>query len=133
MTISFDQALGIHQQALKLRGQRAEVLANNLANIDTPNYKARDLDFKGILRGEVDLAEGHTSMRVTNSQHMQGQSLTPDTNLLYRIPQQPSIDGNTVEEQVEHSAYMENSLAFQASFNFLNSKFKKLITALKGE
>ena len=102
MTINFDKALGIHQQALQVRTQRAQVLANNLANIDTPNYKARDIDFKGILRGEAQLAESKASMNVTNEKHMAGQELSADTSLLYRIPQQPSIDGNTVEEQIEH-------------------------------
>ena len=61
MAISFDKALGIHQQALQVRSRRAEVLANNLANINTPNYKARDLDFKGILQGEVQLSRSNKS------------------------------------------------------------------------
>ncbi len=133
MAINFDKALGIHQQALQVRGQRAQVLANNLANADTPGYKARELDFKGILRGESQLMDTKASMQVTNSQHLVGQSLSADTSLLYRTPQQPSIDGNTVEEQVEHAAYMENNLAFQASFTFLNSKFSGLMTAIRGE
>ena len=133
MTINFDKALGIHQQALQVRSQRAQVLANNLANIDTPNYKARDIDFKGILRGEVQLSSSRTSMRVSDDQHFAGQSIQSDSDLLYRTPQQPSIDGNTVEEQMEHSAYMENSLAFQASFTFLNKKFSGLMSAIKGE
>ena len=133
MALSFDQALGIHQQALQVRGQRASVLANNLANVDTPGYKARDLDFKGILQGEVALTDGRTAMRTTDSRHFPGQSLSAEAGLLYRTPQQPSIDGNTVEEQVEHAAYMENTLAFQASFTFLNSKFRGLMTAIKGE
>ncbi|MGH1486202.1 MAG: flagellar basal body rod protein FlgB [Cellvibrionaceae bacterium] len=133
MTISFDKALGIHQQALQVRSQRAQVLANNLANIDTPNYKARDVDFKGILQGEAQLSQSKSAMRVTDNQHIVGQSLSSDNSLLYRIPQQPSIDGNTVEEQIEHSAYMENNLAFQTSFTFLNKKFTGLMRAIKGE
>ena len=133
MAISFERALGIHPQALKVRTERAQILANNMANVDTPNFKARDLDFKSILRGEADLAQGHTAMRVTSEKHMAGQTLMTDGNLKYRIPLQPSIDGNTVEEQVEHSNYMENTMAFQASFTFLNSKFRGLMTAIKGE
>jgi flagellar basal-body rod protein FlgB len=133
MAISFDRALGIHQQALQVRSERAQVLANNLANADTPGYKARDLDFKGILQGQVEMSVGQSSMKVTNAKHINGQTVGSDMNLMYRIPQQPSIDGNTVEEQVEHAAYMENALAFQSSFTFLNSKFKGMITALKGE
>ncbi len=133
MAINFDKALGIHQQALQVRSQRAQVLANNLANADTPGYKARELDFKGILRGEAQLMDAKAAMRVTDGQHIAGRSLSADTSLLYRTPQQPSIDGNTVEEQVEHAAYMENNLAFQASFTFLNSKFSGLMTAIRGE
>lgn len=133
MSINFTRALGIHEQALQVRAQRAEVLANNMANADTPGYKARDMDFKGILRGEVQSTASHAMMRTTNGQHIQGQQLQMDTDLLYRTPQQPSIDGNTVEDQVEHAAYMENNLAFQASFTFLNSKFRGMMTALRGE
>jgi flagellar basal-body rod protein FlgB len=133
MTINFDKALGIHQQALQVRAQRAQVLANNLANADTPGYKARDVDFKNVLRGQVEMNTSQSSMNVTNDKHINGQTMGSDMNLLYRIPQQPSIDGNTVEEQVEHAAYMENALAFQSSFTFLNSKFKGLMTAIRGE
>ena len=133
MAINFDKALGIHQQALQVRTQRAQVLANNLANADTPGYKARDLDFKGILQGQTALSQAQSSMRTTDKQHMAGQTLMTDSNLLYRTPQQPSIDGNTVEEQVENAAFMENNLAFQASFTLLNKKFTGLMTAIKGE
>lgn len=133
MTINFDRALGIHEQALQVRTKRAAVLANNLANADTPGFKARDIDFKGILRGEAELASTRSAMNTTDDQHFNGQTITSDADQLYRTPQQPSIDGNTVEEQVEHAAYMENSLAFQTSFTILNSKFRGLMTAIRGE
>lgn len=133
MSINFSRALGIHEQAIQVRSERASVLANNLANADTPNFKARDIDFEGILRGETFSHSTNSAMKVTHEKHMNvTQSLT-DYQQLYRTPQQPSIDGNTVEEQVEHAAYMENALAFQSSFTFLNSKFKGLVTAIKGE
>jgi len=133
MSISFDSALGIHETALRLRGQRAGILANNLANIDTPNFKARDLDFKQILNQQT--SGGDTfGMQMTNERHMSTDSVFgEDANLLYRTPQQPSIDGNTVEDQIEHAEYMKNSLAFQASFQFLNSKFQSLKTAIRGD
>lgn len=133
MAINFDKALGIHPQALQVRGQRAQVLANNLANADTPGYKARDLDFKGVLQGQVELSNSKSAMQVTDKQHIAGQALTADNASLYRVPQQPSLDGNTVEEQVEHAAFMENNLAFQASFTLLNKKFSGLMTAIRGE
>ncbi len=133
MAISFSNALGIHEDALRFRSQRAEVLANNLANADTPNFKARDIDFQSILKQQAQ--GGDTlAMKATHSGHHQASpDLFDSANLLYRTPQQPSIDGNTVEEHVEHGEYMKNSLAFQAGFTFLNGKFKGLMTAIKGD
>ena len=132
MSISFESALGIHESALRVRGQRAGVLANNLANIDTPNYKARDLDFKAILNQTT--SESNFNMQATNDRHITlGNAFGEDSDLLYRTPQQPSIDGNTVEDQIEHAEYMKNTLAFQASFQFLNGKFQGLRTAIRGD
>lgn len=134
MSISFEAALGIHEKALHVRSERAGVLANNLANIDTPNYKARDLDFKQILNQQSSNSEGQLAAQVTNDRHMaMDTAFGEDADLLYRTPQQPSIDGNTVEDQIEHAEYMKNALAFQASFQFLNSKFQGLKSAIRGE
>lgn len=133
MSISFESALGIHESALRVRSQRAAVLADNLANVDTPNYKARDLDFKQMLAGKMAPA-GRFNLQTTNAGHITGSGLgMDDGHTLYRVPNQPSIDGNTVEDQIEHAEYMKNALAFQASFTFLNSKFKGLTSALRGE
>ena len=133
MSISFGSALGIHESALRVRGQRAAVLAGNLANVDTPNYKARDLDFKQMLSQKTAEAS-EFSAQVTHDQHMSaGAILGEDADLLYRTPQQPSIDGNTVEDQIEHAEFMKNALAFQASFQFLNSKFQSLKSAIRGD
>lgn len=132
MSISFESALGIHESALRVRGQRAAILANNLSNIDTPNYKARDLDFKQLLNKESQ--KSHLDLAVTQLAHMNDVSVFgEDPDLLYRTPQQPSIDGNTVEDQIEHAEYMKNALAFQTSFQFLNSKFQSLKTAIRGD
>eukprot|EP01132_Coremiostelium_polycephalum_P012849 gene12849-15705_t len=135
MSISFDKALGIHEQALGFRAQRAEVLANNIANADTPNYKARDLDFSAVLAAQQDNTKNGTfALNMTNSRHIEAQGLgNGDESLLYRTPMQPSIDQNTVDAQLEQSAYAENSVNFQASFTLLNSKFKGLMSALRGE
>ena len=132
MSISFDKALGIHDDAMLFRARRAAVLANNMANADTPNYKARDLDFSRTLKSVSDSSQ-QSSLARTDTRHIQARSMGGDADLLYRTPQQPSIDGNTVEEDVEHANYMENALEFQASFTFLNSKFKGLMTAVRGE
>lgn len=133
MAINFDKALGIHAQALTLRSERAAVLADNLANVDTPEYKAKDIDFKAALNGQLQIRQSKTSLHTTNQRHFSIQTQNSQYDTLYRTPNQPSIDGNTVEEQVENAEYMKNSLAFQTSFTFLNSKFKGLTTAIKGE
>lgn len=133
MAISFDRALGVHEQALRLRSDRASLLADNLANADTPGYKAKDIDFKSVLSGQSSQGSG-MKMQSTHTGHIAiNNGLSGEYDLLYRTPQQPSIDGNTVEEQIENAEYMKNTLAFEASFNFLNGKFKKLTSAIKGE
>ncbi|KAF1052613.1 MAG: Flagellar basal body rod protein FlgB [Stenotrophomonas maltophilia] len=135
MSINFDSALGIHQQALSFRSQRAEVLANNLANADTPNYKARDLDFASVLAAQADKSQhGTFGATRTNDRHIEADGVAMgDDSLKYRIPFQPSVDQNTVDEQIEQSNYAQNAVQFQASFTFLNSKFKGLMTAIRGE
>lgn len=132
MAINFDSALGVHDDALALRGRRAEVLANNIANADTPNFKARDVDFAAVLAGQLDSYE--LPLEQTAVRH-QDEFLSPDAaaDLLFRTPHQPSVDGNTVELQEEMARYTENAIRYQASFQFLNSKFKGLTSAIKGE
>ncbi|QXI27313.1 flagellar basal body rod protein FlgB [Pseudomonas vanderleydeniana] len=136
MSISFDKALGIHEQALSFRAQRAEVLANNIANADTPNYKARDMDFSSVLAEQSEKAKnnGTFALNTTNSRHIEAQGMSSgDAALQYRTPMQPSIDQNTVDAQIEQSNYAQNAVDFQASFTLLNSKFKGLVSALRGE
>lgn len=135
MSISFDKALGIHEKALGFRAQRAEVLANNISNADTPNYKARDLEFSSVLAAENEkVKNGHFALNMTNSRHIEAEGMgNQDGSLLYRTPSQPSLDQNTVDSQVEQANYTENAMGFQASFTLLNSKFKGLVSALRGE
>lgn len=134
MSISFDSALGIHEKALGFRSQRAEVLANNLANADTPGYKARDLDFASVLAAQADKNQRSFALATTQTQHIAAEGLsTGDAGLNYRVPTQPSIDQNTVDEQIEQSNYAENAVQFQASFTLLNAKFKGLVAAIRGE
>lgn len=133
MSISFDKALGIHETALTLRTKRAEVLANNLVNADTPNYKARDIDFQSVLKSQMVNSVGKPQMLATNPRHIAPSatsSFSPE--IMYRVPLQPSLDGNTVEEQVELSKFAQNTLDTSASFQFLNKKFTGLKNAIKG-
>ncbi|MFL0796540.1 MAG: flagellar basal body rod protein FlgB [Cellvibrionaceae bacterium] len=135
MGISFGSALGIHEQALGVRTKRAEVLANNLANAETPHFKAQDVDFQSALKMELQkTGDGGLDMNTSRFGHITGGAeMSNDESLLFRIPQQASIDGNTVEEHIEHGEYMKNAMDFQASFQFLNGKFKGLMSAIKGE
>jgi flagellar basal-body rod protein FlgB len=135
MAISFINALGIHEQALNVRVNRAEVLANNLANADTPGFKARDLDFKAMLGNEMSGNSGAKSlaMDTTDGQHLSHANQQGPDALLYRTPSQPSVDGNTVDTQQEMAEFMKNTLQYQSSFQFLNGKFKSLTSAIRGE
>ena len=129
MAINFDKALGIHPQALAIREKRSEVLAANLANADTPGYKARDLDFKSILKQSLPEAQ---AMERTQTGHFAPQQLW-DSRFMYRNPNQVSLDGNTVEANVEQARYAENAVQYQASLRFISNKFAGLMTALRGE
>ena len=132
MAINFDKALGIHQQALLLRQQRTELLAANIANADTPGYKARDIDFKQAL-GQA--AQGQQlSLSRSNAAHIT-ETVAPAAGqapVMYRMPQQPSVDGNTVESHVEQAAFADNSMRYQATMSFLSSKFSGIKSILQG-
>jgi flagellar basal-body rod protein FlgB len=130
MTISFANALGIHPSALDFRSKRAEVIANNLVNSDTPGYQARDMRFDDAMKAAT--VPGVT-MRTTSNGHMAGRLDPVSSDLLYRTPLQPSVDGNTVDPDIEQTNYMRNALEFQASFTFLNSKFRGLSNAIRGQ
>jgi flagellar basal-body rod protein FlgB len=131
MPISFDSALGVHEKALALRSQRVEVLASNIANADTPGYKARDIDFKSAMANVE--AKSANALARTNSKHIQINNAVNSAEMLYRVPNQSSLDGNTVDAQVEKSAFADNALRYQATITFLDGKFKGMIAALKGE
>jgi len=128
--MTLDNTFGIHEQALKLRTRRAEVLAGNIANADTPGDKARDFDLHKMMQQEIPPAE---RMQVTHSRHIQpDQGLVSASEMFYRIPTQPSLDGNSVDTQLEHAAYTSNAMEYKASLRFLSGNIKKLMTAIKG-
>jgi flagellar basal-body rod protein FlgB len=138
MPINLDTYLGVHADALKIRGQRTEVLARNLANADTPGYQARDIDFRAALAqaGGATGADVPVGMRATNANYI---STTEDTstvanpNLKYRVPLAPALDGNTVDVQMEQAAFAENAVRFQATLTFLQNRFRGLMTAITGQ
>ena len=130
---NIDDAFGIHDQALVLRARRAELLAGNLANADTPGYKARDVDFKAALE-KASAGPAASRLQTTNARHLTGnQTGIGGLNLLYRVPLQPSLDGNTVDTQAEQAAFMENAVRYQASLRFLNSRIQGLMRVLREE
>ncbi|MGZ8158212.1 MAG: flagellar basal body rod protein FlgB [Methylobacter sp.] len=131
MAINFDTALGIEPKALAFREKRGEILAANLANADTPNFKARDMDFKSVLKQSM--ASG-VNMERTHAGHIAPpQQQVFGANVMYRNPLQVSLDGNTVEAQVEQAKYAENAMQYQASLQFISNKFSGLMTAVKGQ
>ena len=136
MPLNLDAYLGVHADALKIRSQRTEVLARNLANADTPGYQARDLDFKAALARATGSSEAPVALTTTHT----NQIATPidasgetNANLKYRVPLAPSLDGNTVDVQMEQANFAENSVRFQATLTFLNNRFRGLMTAITGE
>jgi flagellar basal-body rod protein FlgB len=132
MAISIDSAFGIHAQALSLRARRAEILSSNLANTDTPGFKAKDIDFKEALR-QRETSEVRPA--ATHPRHI-GSGAGPDpthAEALYRVPNQPAMDGNTVDPHLEKAAFAENSVRYQTSLILLNKRVRGLMTALRGE
>lgn len=111
-----DPLFGIHAQALSVQRQRLELIASNLANADTPGFQARDLDFRKLLAD-------------AGSQAASAMSAEPQ----YRVPLQPSVDGNSVDVQIEQAQYADAALRYQASLGFMDSRIKSMITALTGQ
>lgn len=141
MALDLDAYLGVHTAALKLREKRTELLANNLANADTPGFKARDLDFQqamaaatspGNAPGPLKPASGGVSL-ATPGAGVAGVATSTEAFLKYRVPLAPSLDGNTVDTQLEQAAFAENAVRYQATLTFLSSRFRSLMTAITGE
>ena len=135
MPLSLDSYLGVHQKALQVYGQRTSVLANNIANADTPNFKAQDPDFRSVL-GATGTATTQQSLPLSgsNSAHLHTAAGSDSgAGLKYRIPLAPSLDGNTVDVQQEQASFADNTVRYQAALTFLSDKFKSLMTAITGQ
>lgn len=120
MAINFDNVLGLHDEALRLRADRMKILASNLANVDTPGYQARDIDFAASLQRA--LGEGDFGLALDDG--------APE--LLYRVPNHPSQDGNTVELAVEQAEFSQNAMDFQTSLTFITMKLRGLAKVIEG-
>lgn len=136
MVDRLDNAFRFYQQAIALRAQRQEVLSANIANADTPGYKARDFDFESALREAVGTRGvprlPDVSLALTATGHIPASARgTAEAQLLYRQPLQPSLDGNTVDMDVERVAFADNTLRYQASTTLISSRLKSLLSAVQ--
>ena len=129
-----DRVMGVSPQALQLRAERLELIAGNLANADTPGFKARDIDFRPVMasaRSEQPFVDG---LRRTHARHLpaSGRMAGSGAEVRFRVPSQPSMDGNTVEAQREQAAFMDNAMRYQASLTLLDGRIKSAINTLRG-
>ncbi|MBI2380977.1 MAG: flagellar basal body rod protein FlgB [Gammaproteobacteria bacterium] len=132
MSINLDKAFGIHAQALELRSSRAELLANNLANADTPNFKAKDFNFQTALEAAVKGQQA--GLQQTHARHLRTAAYDQGYRTQYRTPLQPDTgDGNTVDADHEQTAFAQNALEYQMSLSFLNNRIQGLLRAIRGE
>ena len=126
---SFTEHLGFHASALQLRSRRNEMLASNIANAATPNFKARDLDFDSELKRINKIG----NIQTTNNSHFASIQKRIGKDSVFRLPIHPSLDGNTVEMAVEQMQFSENVMRYQTTLSFLNNKISGLRSAIKGE
>ena len=123
------QYLEIHSAALGLRNKKNEIIASNIANAATPNYKARDLDFNSEMSRHLKTG----NLTTTNEKHFSLMRPVSHKGVSFREPLQQSLDGNTVELAVEQMEFSENSIRYSTTLSFLNSKISGLMTAIRGE
>ena len=122
------------QQSLALRAQRQEVLSSNIANADTPNYKARDFDFKAAMQNAIEgsMRLPDTSLTLTSARHIPAKAVSEGpTQMLYRLPYQPSLDGNTVDMDIERVQFADNTLHYQSTMQLLSGRIRTMMAAIQ--
>ncbi|VVC77095.1 Flagellar basal body rod protein FlgB [Aquicella siphonis] len=124
-----DSIFGVSEKALQLTEERSVMLTNNLVNSSTPHYKARDIDFHQALQD----ANQAYSLNRTNPNHIEPENQVSGQPILYRVPMQMSLDGNTVDDEIERKNFIENALRYQVSLTFVQNKSDELMKAIKGE
>ena len=134
MTSKIDSAFLFHQTALSLRTARQELLASNIANADTPNFKAKDFDFASALQGALSGRMSNLPLVTTSPPHFAGNAgeSVMGSPVMYRTVLQPSADGNTVDMDVERAQFADNSLRYEASVKFVSDQAKEVLAALQG-
>ena len=142
MTIGLSESLQFQGRALLLRAQRQEILAGNIANADTPNYKARDIDFAKALTAALPdkstSVPGASSLRASHPAHLERNGAAAPTpaqagERLYRLPEQASGDGNTVDMDRERANFADNALRYEATLKFINGRVRNLLSAIRGD
>ena len=133
--MNLDDYLSTHADALRLRSRRATLLASNVANADTPHYKARDLAFADTLARASAAGVGVSRLALARSDaaHLAAGGTAEGARVLYRVPEAPSLDGNTVNKDREQARFAENAMRYQASLQFAKSRVGSLIRTLRGE
>ena len=129
MPTYIDQVFSGHERSLAVNRQRLEVVASNLANAETPGFKARDVDFRSAMRKAE---AGSVTLRTTQSGHISNTADAASAAVRYRTASQPSLDGNTVDSDKEKAAFAEASTRYQASLTFLSQRIKGLRLAITG-
>ncbi len=134
MVNKLDDLMRFHQTALSLRSARQELLASNIANADTPNYKARDINFASALQNAMAGTSTQLPLVQTSPQHLEGNAggSILGAPVMYRKPIQPSADGNTVDMDVERAQFTDNALRYEASVRFVSEQMKSLLSAIQG-
>ncbi|POT54743.1 flagellar basal body rod protein FlgB [Citrobacter amalonaticus] len=134
MLDKLDNSFQFQQQALSLLSKRQDILASNIANADTPNYQARDIDFASQLKGAIEKGQSINSsfnLTLTSGNHIPASvSAIDNSQLLYRIPDQPSIDGNTVDMDRERVNFVDNNVKYQTSLTVLGSQIKNMMSVI---
>ena len=132
MVSKIDEAFAFQEKALGLRAHRQQVLAANIANADTPNYKARDFDFASTLKAAMAGRQGgDLPLAQTASGHLSGSGAGAPVRLMYRVPSQASVDGNTVDMDIERGQFSENAVQYEAGLTFITHQIKLLNAALQ--
>jgi flagellar basal-body rod protein FlgB len=127
-----NEHLGFHSAALRLRSERQQVLSANIANADTPGYKAQDFDFSRALGEAMSAPAGSAAAGTTDPRHIPIGPRAGSPTLQYRIGSQPSIDGNSVEMDAERAQFADNAIRYEATLRMLNGQIKSMMSAISG-
>ncbi len=128
-----DRAFSIHDDAMMLRSRRSSILASNIANADTPDYKARDMDFSAMMKQVRSGQDSNIKMARTNDRHISANTQQVNPDIKFRNPLHAALDGNTVDMHAEQARFSQNAVEYQSSLTLLNGKISGLKLAIRGQ